>query len=254
VATVWGGSWAIVRAPNAGRALPEPLATLVLEPAGPPKATVFVLHGIRDRKESMTGWGGHLTGLGYRAVLVDLVGQGQSRGDFLSYGVFDARELSKLLDKAVGPIGVMGVSYGAATAIEWAAREPRLKAVVAVAPFQSLRAVVPEYFRRLWPIVSRLMPGFVVQIAVNRAGKLAGFDPDEASPLEAIDKIRAPVLLIHGTADLNIPYQHSEALHARAPASELQIVPGANHIDLPDLPVVWTFITPLFAKAFSSGG
>src|SRR5262249_36496215 len=32
------------------------IATLVLEPPAP-RATVFVLHGIRDRKESNVGWG-----------------------------------------------------------------------------------------------------------------------------------------------------------------------------------------------------
>jgi pimeloyl-ACP methyl ester carboxylesterase len=68
-------------------------------------------------------------------VLVDAVGHGASPGKWLSYGVFDAPALSQLLDRAglgTAPTGVMGISYGAATAIEWAGSEPRVAARVAV--------------------------------------------------------------------------------------------------------------------------
>jgi hypothetical protein len=62
----------------------------------------------------------------------------------------------------VGRVGVM-LSYGAATAIEWAGTDPRITAVVAVAPFASLRAVVPGY--------APLLPGSYVQSAIDVAGR-----------------------------------------------------------------------------------
>src|SRR5262249_32009212 len=92
---------------------------------GPPRGTGFVLHGIRDRKEAMLGWGRGLAEGGYRAVLVDGRGHGRSSGDFLTYGVVEARDLSRVLDTlgaqglVAGRVGAMGVSYGGATAIEW---------------------------------------------------------------------------------------------------------------------------------------
>src|SRR5262249_26780655 len=152
---------AIVDAPNAHAAsLPAtvpgeqripvgpPAATLsvgIENPRLPPRATIFVLHGIRDQKENVRSWAEHLTEAGYRAVLVDSRGHGRSSGEWLTYGVQESRDLSQVLDALAvdGPVGVMGISYGAATAIEWAAREPRVKAAVAVAPFASLREVVP---------------------------------------------------------------------------------------------------------------
>src|SRR5262249_9230684 len=103
------------------------LSLLIVDrPAPSSRATVLVLHGIRDRKESMLGWGRGLAEIGYRAVLVDGRGHGRSSGDFLTYGVVEARDLSRVLDAlearglVAGRVGAMGVSYGAATAVEWA--------------------------------------------------------------------------------------------------------------------------------------
>ena len=240
------GAWAIVRAPNAGRAEPAPtegevrtnvgppeasLSLARIDPPAPatPRATVFVLHGIRDRKESTRPWGAMLARAGYRAILVDLRGHGRSTGDALTYGVVDAADLSQTLDAlsqrglVQGPVGVMGHSYGAATAIQWAGRDSRVAGVVAVAPFASLREVVPGY------TVVPLSPAFVTRV-IDRAGVLGGFDPDEASPSRAIAKTRAPVLLVHGRADTRIPAWHSERIHAAARGpSELVLVDGAGH-------------------------
>jgi pimeloyl-ACP methyl ester carboxylesterase len=256
------GASALIYAPNAGHppdptadALPPvpggvsarglripvgpPAATLsvvLVDGAGAPRGTVFVLHGIRDHKKSMLGWAINLARAGYRAVLVDSRGHGGSSGDFLTYGVVEARDLSGVLGalsdqgQVAGKVGVMGVSYGAATAIEWAGVEPRVAAVVALAPFSSLRAVVPGYVRHFFPAAEVLLPGFLVDRAIARAGRDASFDPDAASPLAAVARTRARVLLFHGGADDNIPPSHSEAIHERAPDhSEVVIVPGATH-------------------------
>jgi len=65
----------------------------------------------------------------YRAVVPDLRGHGRSSGDFLTYGALDAHDLSQLanaLDEKgllSGKLGVVGTSYGAATAIEFAGVE-----------------------------------------------------------------------------------------------------------------------------------
>jgi pimeloyl-ACP methyl ester carboxylesterase len=219
----------IVTAPNQGKGAPAPLPGEIRIDVGPPRAslaitiqdptsqpmrgTVFLLHGIRDRKESMRAWARMLANAGFRAVLVDLRGHGRSTGDFLSYGVVESRDLVQTLDAltsrgiAVGPIGVMGLSYGAATAIEWAGIDTRVAAVVAVAPFASLRAVAPGY-------VPVQLPSSFVNGAVDLAGARGGFDPDDASPVRAITRTHARVLLIHGDGDARIPYWHSALIAA----------------------------------------
>jgi pimeloyl-ACP methyl ester carboxylesterase len=257
VALAWrpiqrAGASAIVVAPNRGKPAPSPLSTELRVEVGPPQAslslelvdpaspapqgTVFVLHGIRDTKASMRGWGRMLAASGLRAVLVDLRGHGRSTGDWLSYGVVESRDLTQALDAltarglVVPPVGAMGISYGAATAIEWAGIDPRVAAVVAVAPFASLRAVVPGY------VPVQLPPSFL-NGAVDLAGALGGFDPDDASPATAITRTRASVLLIHGDADARIPFWHSEVIAAAGRGhAELVIVKGAGHNSIPSDP------------------
>jgi pimeloyl-ACP methyl ester carboxylesterase len=251
------GAHAIIDAPNQGRAAfadeerpagvaqalqlevgpPRArLAVWIVDPVAEPRGTVFVLHGIRDGKSSLLGWGRMLASAGFRAVLVDLRGQGHSTGDVLSYGVIDSRDLSQVLDALAarrmiaGRVGAMGMSYGAATAIEWAGHEPRVTAVVAVAPFESLRAVVPLYASRLVPLLGRLLPDWTIRRTIDRAGRSGGYSPDDASPLAAIASTRAQVLLIHGSDDHNIPSSHSERLHERAPDhSEVIVIDGEDH-------------------------
>jgi pimeloyl-ACP methyl ester carboxylesterase len=234
---------ALVVAPNHGAAAFAPVPGEVRVSVGPPAAslslelvdteaprgTVFVLHGIRAGKQWMRGWGEMLRDAGLRAVLVDLRGHGRSTGDYMSYGVVEARDLSQALDElekrglVAGKVGAMGTSYGAATAIEWAGIDPRVAAVVAVAPFESLRAVVPGYT----PVP---LPASFVDRCIDQAGARAGFDPDLASPLSAIGKTRAPVLLFHGREDERIPFAQSERLAAAAPDhAELVLVPRAGH-------------------------
>jgi alpha-beta hydrolase superfamily lysophospholipase len=234
---------AIVHAPNAGHAPfaaipgemlvdvgpPAAVLSIVVMNASNPRGTVFVLPGIRDSKESMLGWGEMLVDDGYRVVLVDLRGQGRSTGSFLTYGVQESADLSQVLDTltaqhvVAGPFGVMGNSYGAATAIQWAGRDHRITAVVAVSPFASLRAIVPAY--GILP-----MPASFVNRIIALAGERGGFDPDAASPVDAIGRTEAPVLIVHGRGDTRIPSWHSERIHeAGAGHSELVLVDGEGH-------------------------
>lgn len=265
---------AIVQAPNAGRVFrvdrdpsreevqklgvteplrvavsdgiaPISLSLWVMEPPREPLGTVLVLHGIRADKSWVTGLGTDVAAEGYRALLVDLPGQGWSSGEWLSYGVREARALKSLLDelekqgRVVGNVGVVGLSYGAATGIQLGSIDPRVRAVVAVAPFSSLRAVVPGYARKYLPILGWLIPSWFVDDVIDRAGGLAGFDPDGASPLAAIAETRAQVLLIHGEEDTHIPFAQSRELARAAPDhSELVVVPGVDHVAIANDPSI----------------
>ena len=52
----------------------------------------------------------------------------------------------------------------------------------------------------------------------------------QASPLAEVRSATTPILLIHGTADINTPAQHSRILAQANPAHvQLWLVPGAHH-------------------------
>ena len=82
--------------------------------------------------------------IGFALVLL-LVPHGHSTGEWLTYGPREAEDLSQVIDELdrrkllEGRLGVYGISYGATTAIHLAAIDPRVEAVVAVAPFGSMR-------------------------------------------------------------------------------------------------------------------
>lgn len=217
-----------------------PNATLSVEivDAKDPQGTVFLLHGIRADKGSLRGLAKSVAAAGFRAVLVDLRGHGRSTGDYLSYGVVESRDLAQTLDALearglrVGAVGVIGFSYGAATAIEWAGQDPRIRAVIALAPFASLRKVVPGY------TVLPLSSSFVNE-AIDLAGARGGFDPDQASPMVANAHTDAHVLLIHGLDDRRIPPWHSRLIFAAGSGhSAILLVPGEGHLSILEAPVV----------------
>ncbi len=211
------------------------LAAWVIEPRAAPRGTILLLHGIRADKRMMIGPGRAFADAGYRAVLVDLRGHGRSGGEYLTYGVVESHDMSALLDAVarrgpLGPVGVYGYSYGAAVAIQLAARDPRVRAVVAVSAFSTLRGVVRDYEKRLLPGVSDVLPDSWVQGAVDEAGDMASFDPDMASPLQAVRHLSAPLLLVHGTADRRVPFHNALALvHAAHGPARFIPVAGATH-------------------------
>jgi pimeloyl-ACP methyl ester carboxylesterase len=86
-----------------------------------------------------------------------------------------------------------------------------------------------HYLPGLW----RLVPASDLRRGIDDAGRLAGFDPDQASPQRLIRRTRARVLILHGTDDVLIPQWHSELIQAAAPSRvERLLVPGRGHDDV----------------------
>jgi len=227
----------------------EPAASLqvwVMEPSlrelddnATPKGTVLVLHGIRGNPLWIHNWASRLTARGYRAVLVATRGHGRSTGDFQTFGVQEARDVSHIIDDlqqrnlAGDTVGVMGISYGAATAIHAAAIDERIVAVAAVAPFSDIRVVIPRFLRTITPLPGLLITNDDYQLAIDLAGETAGFDPHDARTIDAIQQTTTPILLMHGGLDMLVPNSHSKRLHAAAPDhSQYVEIFGAGHLSI----------------------
>lgn len=241
---------------DVGAALPvEPGETAMRIPVGPPDAqlaawvrqpqidpphgTILVLHGFINDHSQMESAAQSLVHAGFRAVSVDLRGHGHSTGDHITYGADDARDLVQVTDylqkhNLCGKqIGVLGASYGAATAILFAGADPRVTAVVAIAPFDTLRSEAPYFGKHVLPVPGLFMSPKDFTEVVNLMGRIADFDPDAVSPLKAIQSTHAHVRLFHGDLDMIIPAESSKRLAAAAPdRTELTILPVQGHLDL----------------------
>ena len=204
-----------------------------------PKGTIVLLHGIQESKESMVCWAVYLAQKGYRVVLVDLRGHGGSTGKWITYGAVESNDLSELMDElqrrglADGRVGLLGVSYGASVGLLWAARDPRVAAIVALEPYREPRQAMVEFLRAAMKKKVARFSDADFAWAAQRAAQMADFSWSNADPGKSINQIHVPVLFFHGLADTWVPARNSEELYKNAAAgSRLVLLPDDNHLTL----------------------
>jgi uncharacterized protein len=204
--------------------------------ASPNGDWVILFHGQGDNRAGMTGFAAFLLPAGYSVVMMDSRAQGESAGDEATYGWkerYDTRAIVSALESSekVNHVFALGVSMGAGIALQSAAVEPRIEAVVAEDPFANMREVSYDYggFER-WAWLGKTIFRPATMEGMRTIQEDGGFDPDQVSPERAVAERPFPVLLICGTADHKIPCRHAEMIYkaARGP-KQLWIVRGARH-------------------------
>lgn len=208
------------------------MAALMLLPEEDPRGLIVVLHGLTDQKEGMLTIAEAFADAGYLAVVPDLRAHGSSGGRYTSMGYREKRDMVALLDYLAGQgcdvshTGVLGGSLGAAVALQWAGIDPRVKAVVAVAPFAELSSEL-QFFYKVHGVTA--WQAFLVEAAAQREGR---FRIDDVSPLAAVGNMETPILLAHGRQDDMVPVTESRRLfHAARGPVALQEV-NAKHMDI----------------------
>lgn len=201
------------------------------------RGTIVYLHGVGDNRSSGAGVIERYTPRAFQVIAYDSRAHGQSGGDACTYGFFEKRDLQKVLDASgTGPVILIGTSLGAAVALQAAAEDDRIAAVVAAETFADLRTVATER-----------APFIFTQGAIGRAFQLAEqqglFSVDDVSPVAAARRITVPVLLIHGDADRKTRPAHSQRVFDALPGPKrLLLVPGAGHSASLSHAVVWSEI------------
>ena len=206
------------------------LSGWLFEPTAASKGLVVFLHGKDANRGHFANDARRFTTRGYTVLAYDQRGHGRSEGELCTFGVKEVPDLQRAIDAfapAGAPVFVLGESMGAAVALEAAARDPRIKAVVAGAAFSDLSIIVKER-----------QPFFVSDAvfdeALLEAQRRAGFEIDSVSPARDAAHISVPVLLLHGTEDPFISLQHSYRIRAQlhGPEDSLVTLYGVQHIDV----------------------
>lgn len=180
----------------------------------PTRGTVLLLHGVMDSKARFFGVGQRLANRGFDVVLPDHRVHGRSGGECITYGAKEKRDVRAVVDALLAdgtvaePIYVFGYSMGAAVAVEYAAIDPRVRGVVAGAPYADLRSMT---WRLAWWLGEQKR-----EKVLARAGEIAGFEPAEVSPESAAGKLTVPLLLFHGRWDTLVPYRQGKRVFEAA--------------------------------------
>mgnify|MGYP002634856926 FL=1 len=153
---------------------------------------------------------------GFDLLLYNYRGYGKSEGTTLSEAtlVLDGRAALRYLTEergiAPGSIALVGISLGAAVAVDLATSSP-CRAVVLIGAFASLKQAAK--YARPW------IPDFLLdhlESPFDTVGKVAG--------------VNCPVLLVHGESDKIFPLFQAEEIYQAAPLPKrLIVVPDAGH-------------------------
>lgn len=207
-----------------------------LIPAKEARGTVIILHGVSESKIAGLPMAKELHTRGYNVCLYDSRCHGESGGKLCTYGYHERHDtimmmdhLLKREDLRVGKIGLFGWSMGAAVAIQVAAIDKRVAAIVAESSFASLRTVFDDYQKRM----IKLPWHYLRNIVIKRSEYLARFKANDVAPAEAVRNVHVPIFLLHGTEDNLVKYSYSEKVFASAnEPKELWLIPGARHHDM----------------------
>lgn len=172
--------------------------------AGEPAAAIVLVHAYGGTRDVLLPHASMLSAAGYAVLLFDERGAGHSSSASVSFGArepLDVRGavdyLERRADVDAARIGVLGVAMGGSVALMAAADDPRIRAVVAEAPYASLDALVQD---ALADEVG--MPGLVLRpLATWIVKRRVGVPLDDRAPLDAAKRLGGrPVLLIEDSA------------------------------------------------------
>jgi uncharacterized protein len=197
---------------------------------------VLLFHGVADNRTGVLEHGRIFLLAGYDVVMMDARAHGASDGAMATYGWIernDTRAIVEALERTEHPrhLFALGESMGAGIALQSAAIEPRIEAVVAEASFANLREASYDYAGlRRYPWLGKTLFAPGTWTMIYHAERLAGLSAAEVSPEKAVAARVFPVLLICDAADVALPCRHTKRIYdaARGP-KQMWIVPGAFH-------------------------
>lgn len=212
------------------------LSGWVLHPENSPKMTMIFAHGYKGNRIedhiSFMSMAKDLIERDYRVIMFDFRYAGDSEGDMSTVGAKEQLDLLGAIDWAVDhynePVGLLGMSMGASTAILSASQSDEVIGVVADSPFSDLE----DYLKVNLPVWSDLPDFPFTPLILTIMPLITDLDPKEASPISVLDQVAPrPILFIHNKGDSSIPYTESEKMVEKYPNNfTLWLTNGEGHV------------------------
>jgi len=207
-------------------------------PPNPHGSWVLLFHGVADNRVGVIGQSEFLLRAGYSVLMMDVRAHGASEGRIATYGWLERNDSRAVIDALFHDaeqrclsipyhggdpcppprhIFALGESMGAGIALQSAAADPRIEAVVAEASFANLREAAYDYAGlRKSPWLGRTLLRPFAWTLLYRGEKVTGFPLAEISPVKAAASRAFPVLLICDEKDEALPCRHTRMIYAAA--------------------------------------
>lgn len=175
--------------------------------------------------------------IGFGMLLPDDRAHGDSEGQFITMGVKDRRDCvcwAKYLVSRFGPetkILLHGVSMGGATVLSASGENDLPKQVIGTVSdcgFTSAKESFECQIKNMYHIP----PEFPVRVCQWYAKHRAGFDFNEARPIDQVAHAKVPILFVQGKDDIMVPEFMAHKLYdACSSPKKLLVVENANHAE-----------------------
>ncbi len=214
-----------VEVPFEGTAIPG----ILRRPRGAHRpAVVLIVPGLDSVKEELFAMEQDFLKRGMATFTVDGPGQGESaprfpiRADWSSVVTPIIDALAARSDVDAGRIGLMGISMGGIYGPLAAAKEKRIRALVALSG--------PYDLSECWAALNALTKGGYVFYTKSK-DEAEAFERSKALSLHGVlANVDQPFLVIHGARDRLFPPEQAERIVREAPNATLIMYPDGNHV------------------------
>ena len=210
------------------------LAGWYIPAGGPPAPGIVLSHGHGRSRSELLPHANFLHEAGYAVLVFDYRHRGESEGSEVAMGLSEQDDLLAAIDYLAGQpdvdarhIGILGLSMGSFVALLVAARDQRVKAVVAECPYATAEAIMTRALQHFYHL-----PRFPFAVAAKRLVELRlGMSLDMADAIDVVRRIAPrPLMFIADEADAVVGPEETRKLFdaAREPKRHW-LVPGAGH-------------------------
>ena len=170
----------------------------------------------------------------FRIILVNTRNHGKSDDEKYSTLINYSEDLLSAIKYAAEqtngtqPVFLIGHSMGGAAGIYTAGKDNRVKGVVSISTFANLNDIMSKEF-----LAKKVPPWFIQRLTSYIEFRL-GVNLNELSPETTINRIKIPVLIVHGDNDPVVDVQCSERIEQAALGKNVKrvVLQGHDHSSL----------------------
>ncbi|MEG0912393.1 MAG: alpha/beta hydrolase [Oscillospiraceae bacterium] len=213
----------------------------------------FVIHGHQCVSGEMGFIAKMYYEMGYNVFMPDQRAHGKSEGKYIGMGWLERRDMLLWLDRIIAMLGaetkivMHGISMGAATVMMTCGESELPSNVKCAIEDCGYTNAYDSFLYHLQVDDSRLpFKRLIISIASGYNRLVSHYGLKEASAVEPLRRCHVPMLFIHGTHDLVVPFEMMRDLYdACAGDKKMFIVEGAQH------GISFFKNTPLYKKTVS---